>query len=104
MDPALMVAVKGRLADERSAGSGEVGAGDALGVAGRPLDQLDPVTVWIGDPAGLRSVRASGTPWWLGRDPLGGKIGESRGQRLNLDDKVIDAAAGAGLAFRGVVD
>ena len=68
-----------------------------------PLNQLDPVTVWIGDPAGLRSVRAAGTPWWLGRDPFGGKIGESRVERLNLDDKVIDAAAGAGLAFRGVV-
>ena len=88
----------------RSAGSGEVGAGDAVGVAGRPLDQLDPVTVWIGDPAGLRSVRAAGTPWWPGRDPFGGKIGESRVQRLNLDDEVTDAAAGAGLAFRGVVD
>ena len=65
----------------RSAGSGEVGAGDAVRVAGRPLDQLDTVTVWIGDPAGPRSVRAAGTPRWLGGDPLGGKIGESLQRR-----------------------
>src|SRR5215475_2463847 len=85
----------------RSAGSGEAGGGDAVGVAGRPLDQLDPVTVWIGDPAGLRSVRAAGTPWWLGRGPFGGKVGESRVQRLNLDDEVIDAAPGPAVPFVG---
>jgi hypothetical protein len=93
-----------RLALSRSAGSGEVGLGDAIGVAGRPLDQLDPVTVRIGDPAGPRPVRAAGKPGRAGRDPLGGKIGEGRVQRLDLDDEVADAGAGAGLAPGRVVD
>src|SRR5262245_23041448 len=71
--------------------SGEVGFGDAVGMAGRPLDQLDPVTVRVGDPADPGPVRTAGKPGRLGCDPLDGKIGEGRVQRLDLDDEVVDA-------------
>src|SRR5690349_5553346 len=54
----------------RLAGSGEVGLGDAVGMAGRPLDQLDPVAVRVGDPTGPRPVRAVRKPGRLGHDPL----------------------------------
>jgi hypothetical protein len=68
-------------------------------VAGRPLDQLDPVAVRIGDPTGPRPVRAAGKPGRPGRDPLGGKIGEGYVQRLDLDDEVADAGAEVGLTL-----
>ncbi len=35
-----------------------VGRGDAVGVIGRPLDQLDPVAVRVGDPRRSKVVRA----------------------------------------------
>src|SRR5205823_15005019 len=84
--------------------SGEVGLGDAVGMAGRPLDQLDPVAVGVGDPAGPRPVRAGGLSRQLGDDPLRGKISEGRVQRLDLDDKVVDAGAEVDCAPRRVVN
>jgi hypothetical protein len=85
-------------------GSGEVGLGNAVGMAGRPLDQLDPVAVRVGDPTGPRPVRAVGKPGRLGRDRLRGKIGEASVQRLDLDDEVVDAGAEVDRAPRRVVD
>jgi hypothetical protein len=55
---------------------GEVGLGDAVGVAGRPLDQFDSITVGVGDPAGPRSVRVVRVGRRIGRNTLNGKIGE----------------------------
>jgi hypothetical protein len=62
-------------------------------VADRPLDQLDPVAVRVGDPTGPWPLCAGGEPGRLGHDPLRGKIGEGRVQRLDLDDEVVDAGA-----------
>jgi hypothetical protein len=81
--------------------SGEVGLGDAVGMASRPLDQLDPVAVRVGDPTGPRPVRAGGHFGRLGYDPLRGKIGEGRVQRLDLDDEVVDAGAEVDGALAG---
>jgi hypothetical protein len=41
--------------------SGEVGLGDAIGMADWPLDQLDPMAVRVRDPTGPRPVRAAGS-------------------------------------------
>src|SRR5215472_12943775 len=73
-------------------------------MAGRPLDQLDAVAVWVGDPAGPWSFRAAGKPGRVGRDPLGGESGERCLQRLDLDDEVVDTGAEVNLAPRRVVD
>jgi hypothetical protein len=73
-------------------------------VAGRPLDQLDPVPVGIGDPAGPRAVRAVGRRGRLGRDRFRGKVGEGCVQRLDLDDEVVDAGTDVDLAPCRVVD
>lgn len=81
--------------------SGEVGLGDAIGVADWPLDQLDPVAVRVGDPTGPRPVRAAGQSGRLGLDPPRGKIGEDRVQRLDLDHEVVEASAGFDRAFAG---
>jgi hypothetical protein len=54
----------------------KVGLGDAVGVAGRPLDQFDSITVGVGDPAGPRSVRVARVGRRIGRNTLNGKIGE----------------------------
>jgi len=59
-----------------SVGSGEVGVGDAFGMADRPLDQFDPITVRVGDPAGPRCVRVARVRSRIGRNTLNGKIGE----------------------------
>jgi len=61
-----------------SAGSGEVGLGHAVGVAVWPLDQLDPVAVRVGDPAGPRPGGAAGKLDRLGLDPFGGQVGACR--------------------------
>jgi hypothetical protein len=55
---------------------GEVGLGDAVGVAGRPLDQFDAITVGVGDPAGPRSVGVVRVGRRIGRDAVDGEIGE----------------------------
>jgi hypothetical protein len=50
---------------------GEVGLGDAVGVAGRPLDQFDSITVGVGDPALVRGRSArSGSRRRIGRRQL----------------------------------
>jgi hypothetical protein len=54
----------------------EVGLGDAVGVAGRPLDQLDSITVGVGDPTGPRSVRVARVGRRIGRNTLNRKIGD----------------------------
>lgn len=82
----------------------EVGLGDAVGMAGWPLDKLDPVAIRIGDPAGPRPVCAAGKQGRLGRDPHDGKIGEACVQRLDRDDGVVDAGAEVDRAPRRVVD
>jgi hypothetical protein len=71
----------------------EVGLGDAVGVAGGPLDQLDPITVGVSDPTGPRSVRVARVGRRIGRDTLNGKIGEGCIQRLNLAGEMIDTRA-----------
>jgi hypothetical protein len=81
--------------------SGEVGLGDAVSMAGRPLDQLDPVAVRVGDPTGPRPVRAVGKPGRLGRDRLGGKVGDGGVQRLDLDDEVVDPGARSTVPLAG---
>src|SRR2546423_15078534 len=58
-------------------------------MAGRPLDQLDPVAVRVGEPTGPRPVRAVGKPGRFGHDCLGGEIGDGCVQRLDLDDEVL---------------
>lgn len=83
---------------------GEVGLSDAVGVAGRPLDQFDSITVGVGDPAGPRSVRVVRVGRRIGRNTLNGKIGEGGIQWLNLDDEMIDTGAEFYFAFRRVVD
>src|SRR5262245_60832855 len=82
-----------------SAGSGEVGPGDAVGMAVWPLEHLDPVAVRVGDPAGPRPGGTAGILDRLGLDPFGGKIGACCVQRLGLDDQVVDAGAGTRIAF-----
>lgn len=72
-------------------------------MAGRPLHQFDPVAVRVGDPAGPWPGAAR-KPGWVGRDPLGRKIGEGYVQRLDLDDEVVETGAEVDLAPRRVVD
>src|SRR5215472_110450 len=48
---AIMVAVNDRLAGEPGRSDREVGIGDAVRVAGRPLHQFDPVALRVGEPA-----------------------------------------------------
>src|SRR5215203_6101388 len=55
--------------------SGEVRRADAIGMSGRPLHQLDPVTVRVGEPRGLRAVGA-------GRVPKRFRLQASFGQHL----------------------
>jgi hypothetical protein len=57
-------------------GSSEVGLRDAVAMTRRPLDQLDPVAVRVGEPASPRLVGAIRWPRRLGRDPLRGKLGD----------------------------
>src|SRR4051794_6500502 len=85
-------------------GSGEVGLGDAVGVAGRPLDQLDPVAVRVGNPAGPRPVRAAGRPGRLGRDPARGQLGQRLLERLDLDNEMADTGAEVDRALGRVMD
>lgn len=66
--------VNERLACQRGPSAREVGLGDAVGVAGRPLDQFDSITVGVGDPAGPRSVRVVSVGRRIGRNTLNGKI------------------------------
>jgi hypothetical protein len=73
-------------------------------MAGRSLNHLDAVAVWVGDPAGPWPVRAVGKPGWLGRDPLGGKADEGRVQRLDLDGEMVGAGAEVDLGPGRVAD
>jgi hypothetical protein len=52
MGPAMTAGAGGRHAGERAGCSGEVGLGDAVGVAGGPLDEFGAVAVRVGDPRG----------------------------------------------------
>jgi hypothetical protein len=45
--------------------------------------------VRVGDRACPPPIRVDGWPGWLGHDPLRGKIGQGRLQRLDLDDDVL---------------
>jgi hypothetical protein len=55
-----------------------------------PLDQLDAITVRVGEPAGPELVRAIGGHRFLGVDSLGGEAASRVEQRLHLDDEVAE--------------
>lgn len=84
--------------------SGKVRLGDAVGMAVWPLENLDPVAVRVGDPAGPRPGGATRMLDRPGLDPLGGEIGACCVQRVDLDNQVIDAGAGTGLTLGRIVD
>jgi hypothetical protein len=86
MDWAIKVAVKERLAGEPVRRLREVGVGDAVGLADRPLDQFDSIAVRVGDPAGPRCIRVASVRSRSGHNTLNGKIGEGCIQCLNLED------------------
>lgn len=68
---------------------GEVVDGKSVGVALRPLDQLDSIVVWIGEPRGpevLGTVRRAGG---LSVESDVGEAGHSGAQVLDLDDEVV---------------
>src|SRR5919112_2212647 len=67
-----------------------VGRGDALGMASRPLDQLDPVAVWVDNERRPEAVLAllAGRD---GLDPLGSEAIEGGRHRLHLDHEVAEA-------------
>lgn len=81
--------------------SREVGFGNAVSMAGRLLDQLDPVALRVGDPRGPRPVGAGGQCGRLSCNPLGGEMGQQLIQRLDLDDEVVDAGAEVDAPFAG---
>jgi len=61
------------MVQRRPTASGEVRGGDAVGVSGRPLHQLYPVAVWVGNERRPEAVLAllAGRD---GLDPLGRKV------------------------------
>ena len=74
----------------------KVSSCQAGGMSRGPLDELDPVAVGIGEPASSRSPsEPSGELGWLGVDAACAARSSDGGvQVLDLDDEVVEAAAG----------
>jgi hypothetical protein len=58
--------------------SAKVGGADPVGVSGRPLHELDPISVRAGEPRGARAARASGTVLRFRLQPTSRYSGDGR--------------------------